>query len=277
MTDIPNAGQIAYWNGESGERWSSRVTITERVFGPLRAAALAAAGVASGDRVLDIGCGCGATTMELAQVATHVLGVDVSQPMLAVARSRAERHRIGNVAFVEADASRHDFDEGAFTLGFSQFGVMFFDDPPGAFANIRRGLAGGRLTFVCWRAAEENAWGAVPARAAAPLLPPVAPINAPGPGPFAFADAGRIRSILGGAGFRDVTVTPQDAELRMGGDPREAADVAAGFGTVARQLAGVEPRVRAAAVDAIADALRDFQGDDGVYLGAAVWIVTARS
>ena len=277
MTTTPNAGQRAYWNGENGERWSSRVTITERVFAPLSATILAAAGATAHDRVLDIGCGCGGNSLALARTSGSVVGVDISQPMLSVARGRAEREGIANLTFIEADASTHGFDEAAFTLGFSQFGVMFFDDPEAAFANIRRALAGGRLAFVCWRPLEENTWQSIPARAVDPLLPPAAPAQPNAPGPFTFADPERTRSVLARAGFRDVAIEPRDAALRIGNDTRDAATVAAGFGAAARRLAGVEPKLYDAAVDAIAASLRDYERADGVYLDAAVWVVTARS
>jgi SAM-dependent methyltransferase len=277
MTATPNAAQLAYWNGENGQRWSSRVAITERIFAPLSARVLSAAAAVPSDRVLDIGCGCGGNTLNLARTAARVVGIDISQPMLAFARSRAEREGIRNASFVEADASTHRFDPGSFTLAFSQFGVMFFDDPVAAFTNIRSGLAGGRLAFVCWRPLAENTWQSIPARAVDRVLPPAAPSDPQAPGPFAFAHPDRVRGVLGQAGFHDVTVTPHDAELRIGDDVRDAATVAAGFGAAARRLVGVEQQLFDAAVDAIADALHPYRRSDGVYLGAAVWLVTARS
>jgi len=280
MAAAPNADQIAYWNGESGERWSTRAAITERVFAPLTRGLLAAAGAEPGARIVEIGCGCGGTSMALARAVGpegRVLGVDISRPMLAVARNRAAREAVANVDFVEADASTHPFEPSAFTLAVSQFGVMFFDDPGAAFANVRRALERGRLAFMCWRPIEANAWQTLPSRAVDPILPPATPAAVLGPGPFAFADPERIRGFLGAAGFRNVAIAPHDAELPLGDDPLDAAKVAAGFGVVARRLAGLPPATFARALEAIAEALRAVTRSDGVYLSAATWVVTAES
>jgi len=271
-----NATQIAYWNAEGGMRWSTRAALTERVFAPLTGGLLARAGVQPDDRIVDIGCGCGGTSFALARTAQagSVLGVDVSRPMLAVARTRAQREGVRNVFFVEADASAYGFDP-TFTLATSQFGVMFFDDPGAAFANIRRALHRGRLTFMCWRPLRENAWQTVPSAAVDGILPPAKPADPLGPGPFALSDPERVRTLLTGAGFHNIEIAPHDAELTFGDDPREAAPVLAGFGAVTRRLGDATRVQHAAAIEAIAAALHQRGTSGGVRLGAAAWIVTA--
>lgn len=274
-----NDTQIAYWNEAGGTRWSSRAELTERVFAPLTAGLLARAAAGPGDRVVDIGCGCGGTSFAFARAvgpAGNVRGVDVSRPMLAVARDRAQREGVRNVSFVEADASTHPF-EPEFTLATSQFGVMFFADPGVAFANIRHALDGGRLTFMCWRPLRENAWQTVPSEAVDGLLPPSKPADPLGPGPFALADPERVRTLLTDAGFREIEIVPHDAELTFGPDPREAASVAAGFGAVTRRLTDATPQQHEAAIDAIAGVLAKRMTTDGVRLGAAAWIVSAEA
>ncbi|MGL4543820.1 MAG: class I SAM-dependent methyltransferase, partial [Polymorphobacter sp.] len=221
MADTPppaNAEQIDYWNAKAGETWARFQEQLDRQIAPLGAAGIRALAPQPGERILDIGCGCGATTLALAaEVAPggSVLGLDISQPMLDVARRRAAG--VANVAFREADAQTDDFGRGGFDAIFSRFGVMFFADPQAAFANIATKLApGGRLTFVCWRPLVENDWMRVPLAAALPLLPPLPPPDPLAPGPFAFADPDRVRALLTGAGWHSVNVEPWDADIGSG-------------------------------------------------------------
>lgn len=268
-----NAEEIAYWNAEGGARWSARAELTERVFAPLTAALMDRAGARVGERVLDVGCGCGGSSVALARAvgpAGSVVGVDVSRPMLAVAKTRDPS--LPNLTFVEADASAHPFP-ATFDLALSRFGVMFFDDPVAAFANIRRAVSAGRIAFMCWREPSANPWQSVPARAVEALLPP-APARRGDR--FAFADPERTKRVLGDAGFREIRIEPHDAALLFGNAPEEAAEALAGFGSVGPRIDGVAEPLRAAALAAIADAVRDLATADGVALGAGTWIVTAK-
>ena len=185
---------------------------------PLGQAVIEALELKAGERVVDIGCGCGQTTVALAErvgAAGSVTGVDISQPMLAAARRRIAAHGLAQASVIEADAQTYRFEPETYDAVFSRFGVMFFDDPTAAFANILKGLKrGGRLGFLCWRAAIESDWMTVPIAAAQPLFPEPAPPSDPfAPGPFAFADPDRLRAILSGAGFAGVTITPQDKAI----------------------------------------------------------------
>ena len=274
-----NQAQIDYWNGPTGEKWARHQRETDRNLAEAADAALRLANAMPGERVLDIGCGAGVTSLLLGDAvgpAGHVVGVDVSQPMLALARSRANAT---NVEFIEADATLYPF-KPEFDLIFSRFGVMFFVDPAAAFANIRMGAAkGGRLAFVCWRAVEENEWVSLPYRAAKPLLPEQKPIHPHAPGPFAFADPDRLRSILTNAGFSGIGIEKYDGQMDLGSSPESASfQVTELMGPTARALRGVDDATRAKAQEAVIKALADFlTGTENIRLGIACWLVSARS
>lgn len=277
-----NSEQIAEWNGAVGQRWAAQQEQMDRTIRPYGEAALKAAAPRAGEYALDIGCGCGDTSLALARAVGEggrVLGLDISHPMLEVARARAGAEGLTNVRFDEADAAEADVDGGADLL-FSRFGVMFFADPPAAFGRLRRALKdGGRLAFVCWRPPVDNPWAVVPLSAAfagAGIDPPKSDPHAPGP--FAFADADRVRGILAGAGFAEATATPFEHLMHLGPNPREAAENSARQGFAARvtRLAGEDklPQI----IDAIEQALIPLAGPDGkVALPGRAWIFTARA
>ena len=228
-----------------------------------------------GLRLLDIGCGAGETSLELARAVApggEVLGADISGTLLAVARRRAET--VPGVSFVEADAQTHPFEPDRFDAVFSRFGVMFFADPTAAFANIATKLVdGGRLTFVCWRPLAENAWMRVPLEAALPLLPPLPPSDPLAPGPFAFANPDRVHAILSGSGWHSVNIEKYDAEIGSG-DLAATVDMTFRVGPLGMALRDNPDRV-APVAEAVRKALAPYDGPDGVKLPAAVWIVQA--
>jgi SAM-dependent methyltransferase len=274
-----NDDQIAYWNAEVGERWTANQERLDALIAPFGVAAMDAARVAAGERVIDIGCGCGDTTIALAGAVGpggHVLGVDVSAPMLARAKQRAAG--LGNVAFVEADAAAGALPSG-FDVLFSRFGVMFFADPPAAFAALRRSLKpDGRIAFACWRAVAENPWMTVPLMAGIAALGASPPPPTPrAPGPFAFAEAAWVREILDRAGFRDADIAAFDAPMTLGADADAAASMALEVGPLGALVrehgAAAAERVKAA----VAAALAGHMGPTGVTLTGAVWIVTAHA
>jgi len=273
-----NADQIAYWNANAGQTWAALQDRLDRLIEPLGAAAMAALAPAAGERVLDIGCGCGQTTLALADrvgPTGAVTGADISHPMLAVAQQRASGH--ANVRFVEDDVQTHLFAPGALDAAFSRFGVMFFGDPVRAFANIRKALRpGGRLAFVCWRPFDQNPWMNTPMIAAQPLLgEQPAPPDPFAPGPFAFADADRTRGILGDAGWVDVDITPHDEKI---GSPTldAALEVALRVGPLGAQIRE-KPELAEAVLDVIRASLSPHMTPEGLRLGTATWIVQARA
>lgn len=280
MSEPVNAAQIAYWNAGAGETWAQLQERMDNQLAPLGRRVMAELDLAAGQQVLDIGCGTGQTTLQLAQAVGptgRVLGVDISHPMLEVARRRAAAEGVSNVAFLEADAQAHPLEAGAFDAIFSRFGVMFFADPTTAFANIRRALkSGGRLAFVCWRTPAESPVMTLPMAAAAPFLPPQPPPADPtAPGPFAFADPERVRRILSDAGFSGIAVTPHDEKIGAG-NLDETLEVALRIGPLGNLLRE-HPDQREGVVAAVREALAAHAGPDGVKLTSATWIVTARA
>jgi SAM-dependent methyltransferase len=277
----PNAEQIRYWNEVNAEKWIRFQRAIDEQIGPLGRAAMEKAAIRSGERALDVGCGCGDTTLELARRVAptgSVVGLDISAPMLAEAGTRARETGASNARFSNSDAQTHSFSAGEFDVGFSRFGVMFFADPVRAFANLGGALrAGGRFAFVCWQALDRNPWMGVPMKAAAREIPFPPPADPLAPGPFAFADPDRVRRILTEAGFTDVAIDAHEEALSIGG--RGGVDVAAEFlvqmgptGSALRQAdPSAEPRVRAAVREAIAP----FLDSDGVKMPSAAWMVVA--
>ncbi|MGA9794617.1 MAG: class I SAM-dependent methyltransferase [Rhizomicrobium sp.] len=268
-----NEKQIEYWNGPVGERWAKLQPTVDVNMASIADALLAFAAPKPGERVLDIGCGGGTTTLLLSKAvgpSGDVTGVDISAPMLAVARGRGIAAN-----FIEADASAHSFN-ATHDLVFSRFGVMFFDEPVAAFANIRKALKPhGRIAFVCWRPFVENAWSFAPYSAAKSLLPEEPPSDPFAPGPFAFADCGRLRNILDEAGFADIRINPLDSAMHMGADVEEAAMQATRIGPLARAMNGLDDAQREKVRGVVKEVLAKYRTKEGVAPGAACWLVGA--
>jgi SAM-dependent methyltransferase len=270
-----NQDQIEYWNGPAGQRWAEAQESLDRNLASITAGLLPFVGVKTGESVLDVGCGCGSTTLAYADAAGErgrVMGVDISGPMLGVARTRVGSRRM---EFVQADASTHPF-KAEFDAVASRFGVMFFAEPQAAFANIRKSLKpGGRIRFVCWRAMLDNVWATVPLMAARDLLPPQEPPDPNAPGPFAFAEAARLEGILAGAGFRDVKLTKLDTVVHMAATAHESAQFSLSIGPLARAAAECDDATKAKIVARVGDALKKFETPTGVAPPAACWLAGA--
>jgi SAM-dependent methyltransferase len=274
-----HAAQVAYWNSVAGQRWAHRQAQIDAMLAPLTEALLAAAAPAVDARVLDVGCGCGTTTLALATRLPDgaVTGLDVSAPQLEVARSRGGS--LTNISWLEADAAAHRFAPAAFDLLFSRFGVMFFGDPTAAFANLRESLCpGGRLVFACWRPLAENPWARVPLEAALPHLPPPSPPDPEAPGPFAFANAARVVRILTGAGWAEPRITRFDFPVDLAGGKGLDAAVAQTLqiGAAARALTDQPKELRSAAAVSIRTALAPYAVEGGrVSLPGSAWFVAS--
>lgn len=273
-----NAGQVAYWNGPQGKIWAKEQEKRDRDHAPMTQAGLALAAPQPGERVLDIGCGSGTTTLKLAALvapAGEAIGIDISGPMLAVARRRAAEIK-ASARFIEADATDYAFEPESFDLAFSQFGVMFFADPAASFRNIHRAMKkDGRLIFVCWRHPFENPWSAVPETAARPFLPPAPPASPDAPGRYSFANPDRVKSVLLQAGFHAVALEKFDTRIHLGNTPEEAASSSIDSGPLLRTLADVDEATREKVRTAVTARLAQELGPGGVYLTAGVWLVRA--
>jgi SAM-dependent methyltransferase len=277
MADAPNAQQSDYWNAAAGPTWAELQEPLDRQLAPLGRAAMAALAPQAGERILDIGCGAGETSLELgAAVAPggQVIGADISATLLEVARRRAEGAT--GVSFIEADAQTWPFEPASFDAMFSRFGVMFFADPAAAFRNILLALKpGGRIAFVCWRSPMDNPIMTLPMMAAAQHLPPPPPPEPGAPGPFGFADPERVRAILGDAGFTDVEIRAHDEKVG-GGDLDAAVGLALKVGPLGAALRDA-PDKREAVIASVRAALAAHDGPEGVKLDSGTWIVTARA
>lgn len=288
-----NAAQAEAWNGESGRHW---VRYRERREAQLRNFSphlFAAARIGAYARVLDVGCGCGGTTVRAAKLAVdgHALGVDLSAPMLAQARRSAAADGMTNVTFERADVQVHPFAEATFDVAISRFGVMFFAEPGRAFGNIARALRpGGRLAFVCWREQAANEFYTLPRRALAAhveLSPGGADASAcagggqqgqgqgQGPGPFSLADPEEVRSILTAAGFDAVDFQAVAEPMWAGADVEDAVTYQETTPTIRAAFATAGAPARVRAVSALREALAARLTPRGVELGGSAWVVTA--
>jgi len=280
MTDAPNAEQIGLWNNAMGKTWAQLHERLDRQLDPIGRAAMAKAGFTPGDQVLDVGCGCGETTLEIAGLIGEgrIVGLDASAMLLDEARAAATAKGVSNASFVQGDGQVWTSPEPVDVL-YSRFGVMFFAQPEAAFANLRRSLkSGGRLAFCCWRQPKDNSWLALPLQATKHLLPPLPAGDPDAPGPFAFADKTRLAGILDSAGFTDVAIEPLD--LRTGGDSLEESVFVSlrlgQLGSALREL-GADEALKRKVEAALREALAPYVEDGVVKLPAAAWIVTGRN
>ena len=263
------------------EPWVDFRPTLDAMLEPLGEAVMARTPPPAGARILDVGCGCGTTTLALADragPAGQVVGIDPSAPMLDVARASAYEHGSTTVTFVEGDAGAHPFEPHAFDLIFSRLGIMFFDQPDAAFANLRRALRrGGRLGFVCWRSLGENGWTTEPRNAVATIVP-LPPPPAPGaPGPFSLASEERIRSLLSDAGFVEVEIEPHDEPLLVGrGDIEEAIEFYLRLLPTGYLMFEPDRHLLDRVRVVLRTVLEAHHGAEGIWLGSATWVVRAR-
>ncbi|HVF73455.1 MAG TPA: methyltransferase domain-containing protein [Acidimicrobiales bacterium] len=275
---MPNTEQIEHWDGEGGEHWAEHADFYDALLRRYADRIMARLDPQPGERVLDIGCGNGALALGIAPHVGEVVGLDISGPMLATAAERAAAAGLSNATFEKGDAQLHALPDASFDAAVSRFGVMFFEDPAAAFANIARMLRpGGRLVFACWQPMFSNAWIMVPAGAVLAHVP-LPPMGEPGaPGPFALGDADRVRSLLDGAGFADVELEPVEEPMRYGESVEEAVAFLRNTEMARTLLKDVDEETVGRAWEAVREALAPYAGPDGVSLTGAAWLVTARS
>jgi len=270
--------QAALWNGVAGRTWVAAQGMLDRIFKPLEDLLVDAATAKPRQSVLDVGCGAGGTTLAVAQALGaegRCVGIDISDPMIAAAQARAERDG-APVRFIRADAERHAFAPASFDMIMSRFGVMFFDDPVHAFANLRQAARDdAELLFIAWRSAEENPFMTTAERAAAPLLPNLPAREADAPGQFAFADAQRVRRILEASGWAGIDIRPIDVACTL--PETELVHYLTRLGPVGRLLHEVDDRTRARVTETVRAAFDPFVHGPEVRFTAACWLVGART
>ena len=272
--DASNTAQERAWDGTDGAYWAENADLMEGTAARYDPALLDAAGIKPGSRVLDVGCGTGSVTRAAARRATSgtALGVDLSAAMLAVARDRAARAGLANIAFARADAQVHPFPDGGFDVVLSRTGASFFGDPHAAYANLARATApGGRLALVTWQTLPHNEW--IAAIGAALLGRPLPTPPAGAPGPFGVAEPAFVTELRRGAGFTDVRVDDVREPLLLGPDPLAARDLMAGL--LSWMLDGRDAADRERAHAALLATMQVHLGPDGVAFGSAAWLVTA--
>lgn len=274
-----NADQVAFWNGQGGQTWVKRQQHTDTTLTPVNEALLAFAGAQPGERVLDVGCGCGAVTLDLARAVGpegRVTGLDISGPMLAEGAARAAAAGIANVDWREADAASVELDE--FDLLTSAFGVMFFGDPVAAFSHMRAAASpDARMALVCWRPLAENPWIEVPMSAVTPHLPPRSKGEPNSPGMFGFANPDHVTGILTAAGWTAPKFEPLDVALDIaaGNGLGAAVEQSTKIGAVNSWLRGQPDEVAAASVASIRAALEPCVDGDHVRLPGAMWLISS--
>ncbi|MFC6638123.1 methyltransferase domain-containing protein [Sulfitobacter sp. JBTF-M27] len=275
-----NADQQTFWSDQAGPLWVAQMDAMDTALAPVLDLLLDRADISEGARILDIGCGAGTSTFKAARRAGPLggaLGVDISDTLVAAARSRAEG--IANVSFALSDAQSHGFVPNGHDGLISRFGVMFFDDPVAAFANMSKALTpGAQMTFASWGSIPDNPYFTLPARIAKQVIGAVPKSDPDAPGPFAFREVGRVTSILKDAGLTDVEADEVHIDLTPEGDSKAVADLMCEIGPAHRALDYFEASDddRARLVDALASALQDFQTPQGIRLPALVNIFTAR-
>ena len=281
---MANEQQSEFWSGSGGDYWVANQQQMDTMLQPLGDEALKRLNLAKCTHLLDIGCGTGTTTLQIAAQlpdGARVTGADISVPMTEYARQRLQAEGLANADFVTCDLQTHGLEAGRYDAAFSRFGVMFFDAPVTGFANIHAGLkAGAPLAFVCWQVPAENLWHSVALQAAREFIDMPPPPDPRAPGPFAFADTDYVTSILTDAGFGDIVIEPhmQTVELFSGQDVRNAAENFARINPIISAFiteAGddkAEPLI-----DGLAETLAPYHENGALHFPSATWLVSARA
>lgn len=278
VTHQLDGGQAAIWNGVAGRAWVEAQGVLDQIGKPFEELLVQAVAAGSARRVLDVGCGTGATTLAIARrlgAEGRCTGIDISEPMIAAARARAEREGTP-ASFIRADAQRYAFEPATFDMVVSRFGVMFFDDPVSAFANMRRAATDdAELRFVAWRGPSENPFMTTAERAAAPLLPSLPARRPDEPGQFAFADHERVCRILKESGWAEIDIAPLDVVCTL--PEKELIGYLTRLGPLGRVLQEVDDRLRVAVIDTVRAAFDPYVHGAKVRFAAACWKVGARA
>ncbi len=285
--DVPHemeGEQARLWNGRSGQAWVENQALLDQLYKPFEELLVQVASATPRRAVLDVGCGAGATTIAIARgmdgttevvpPVPRCVGVDISEPLVSVARARAEREHTP-AAFICANAQTYAFDPATFDLIVSRFGIMFFDDPVAAFANLRSATReGGELRVIPWRSAAENPFMTTAERAAAPLLPNLPPRRQNAPGQFALADKAAMQGILEASGWSDIDIRPIDVACSM--SRHDLTRHVTRLGPVGQALPDVDAETRARVTETVLAAFEPFIHGDDVRFTAACWMVAAR-
>jgi len=287
MNAVTNIDMHEFWSGHGGHKWLRFQEILKKGLSVFGQEAIIAASIDTGNKVLDIGCGCGDTTFDIARLVGrygHVHGVDISNLILNEAsysdRSRDEKRYLHNLSFECADAQSHKFVPNIFDVAYSRFGVMFFSNPVAAFINIRQTLQpDGRLAFICWQPVAANQWVSLALDVVENYisLPPSS--NPEEPDAFSFGDPERVEQILEIAGFVDISIQNYETQFNIGADLDEAVTFLTHLGPASGVIESLEfsSATRGHIITDLFETMAPYETEDGVNLKAATWIVTAKS
>lgn len=275
---VRNSDQAALWNGAAGTAWVDAQPLLDEMLRPFETLLTEQIKPGFDGRVLDVGCGTGSTTLAIASrlgAKGSCVGVDISEPMLTLARKRALDAET-RATFVCADAQTHAFEPASYDVVLSRFGVMFFDDPVEAFANLRRAAGrAARLSFIAWRSSEENPFMTTAERTATPMLPNLPPRKPGGPSQFAFADGDLVRSILGASGWTGVEILPIDVNCQL--PEVEFMRFVTRVGPVGMALQAADDVTRTRVIEALRKAFEPYASGGQVRFTAACWQALARA
>jgi SAM-dependent methyltransferase len=270
--------QTKLWNGRAGCAWVEAQESLDQVLKPFADLLVAAVSAGSADRVLDVGCGTGSTTLAVARLLGspgHCVGIDISEPMIAAARARAAREN-SPASFIRANAQIHAFEPASFDRIISRFGVMFFEDSVRAFANLRRAAKdNAELRFIAWRSAAENPFMTTAERTAAPLLPNLPARRPDAPGQFAFADRRRVYAILEESGWAQIDIQPIDVACSL--PEKELVGYVSRLGPVGRMLQEADDHTRRRVLETVRPAFDPYVHGAEVRFTAACWMVSAQA
>jgi SAM-dependent methyltransferase len=273
----PNQAQLAMWNNVGGQTWADLQEMLDRLLQPFETLLIDAAAAAGGKYVLDVGCGAGGTTLAVARALgpkSRCTGIDISAPLIAKATARAAAEGATDVTFIKADAQTYGFNAGSFDTVISRFGVMFFDDPEAAFANIRRAARPkAQLAFLAWRSRDENPFMTTAERAAAPIVKELAMQGVDGPGQFGFASGERVKGLLEASGWTAITIRPVDIDCSL--PVVELPTYVTRMGPYGRVRNTLDEAARATADSVVLAAFDSFVAGDQARFTSACWLVTA--
>lgn len=270
--------QKTFWNGPAGQSWVEKQALFDAMYQPIVDALGWAAIKAGARRVLDVGCGTGASTLEIARALGEdgrCVGVDISEPMIASARENARREKLP-AEFIVADAQTHAFEPGDFDMVASRFGVMFFPDPVAAFANLKSAVReGGAMRLYTWRHPRDNPFMTTAGRAAREFVPEMPKFDPNAPGQFGLAEAERVRSVLGDAGWQEIELEPFDFECEM--PEAELIPFFTTRGPLGQIFPTLDAETQEKAIEKLSEAFREYVDGDVVRYRAATWAISARN
>ena len=276
---IANQEQREFWSDIKGDLWVTLQPRIDTMLATFGDKALDTLNPQSGERILEIGCGTGTTTLALGEqvgASGEILAADLSRPMLNKAIERANVSAEHSITFVEADAQVHNFPTAAFDAVYSRFGVMFFDNPVAAFRNIRKAVRpGGRMAYVCWADRKANPWIRIPAGAAKAFLDLPAPPPDDAPGQFSMENEHRVQQILHDAGWSDIGLERFTVNGSIGSNAADAASFITKMGPMSEPFALADSDTQNKTLQVIEEALTPYSNDSGVTLGFSTWIVSA--